>query len=108
MCLYKGLYLRGTYAVTFSETNKEQNKLQYRDTILYCLIYEKDKIFIFKTCKHKCFFLPLVVLSIPSVVVGLDSVLCDDSSVLWTVVWVLLYVLSVTVVVVMSIVRNKQ
>lgn len=54
------------------------------------------------------FFLPLVVLLIPSVVVGLDSVLCDDSSVPWTVVWVLLYVLSVIVVVVMSSIRNKQ
>lgn len=53
-------------------------------------------------------FLPLVVLSLLSVVVELNSVLCDDWIVLWTVVWVLLYVLSVIVVVVMSIVRNKQ
>lgn len=55
------------------------------------------------------FFLPLVVLSLPAVVVGrLGSVLCDDATVLWTVVWVLSYVLYVTVVVVMSIISNKQ
>lgn len=69
---------------------------------------EKTKCFIFKTCKHKCFFLPFVVLSLPPVVVGLDSVLCDDSNVLWTVVWVLSYVLSVSVVVVISYVSNTQ
>lgn len=48
------------------------------------------------------------MLSLPAVVVGLGSVLCDDATVLWTVVWVLSYVLSVTVVVVMSIISNKQ
>lgn len=30
-------------------------------------------------------FQPCVVLSLPPVVVGLASVLCDDSTVLWTV-----------------------
>lgn len=90
-----------------------KNNIYYRiyiDIIFYFLIYGKDKSFIFNTCIHKWVFsfLPLVVLSLLSVVVELNSVLCDDWIVLWTVVWVLLYVLSVIVVVVMSIVRNKQ
>lgn len=53
-------------------------------------------------------FQPCVVLSLPPVVVGLASVLFDDSTVLWTVVWALSYVLSVIVDVVISEVRNTQ
>lgn len=101
MCPYIRLYSRGIYVVTFTKT-EDKKKHTNEIMVIKRSIKKKKKTICFpKTCNHKCFYLPLVVLSLPPVV-------CDDSTVLWTVVCVLSYVLSVAVVMVMSIKRNKQ
>lgn len=108
MCPYIRLYSRGIYVVTFSKTEDKKKHTNEIMVIKRSFKKKKKTICFPKTCNHKCFYLPLVALSLPPVVVGLASVLCDDSTVLWTVVCVLSYVLSVAVVMVMSIKRNKQ